>query len=163
MRPFLTVNGNINKGNKVLELQLLITNMEDPQVEVILLWSCLHLCKIDHLRIVSSDLIWYQFYLLDNGFCSTLSTIFYGSTIADINWHQSTLPFGFGGLGISEASTSAPAASVASVTHLKFIICFVMPSIFVNQTLYRNVHQDSQCSIQLLKLQFNDLTAQLDF
>ena len=112
---------------KVLYFQSLIVDLEDKQVELHLLRSCLGVCKINHLlRTVPSNLISDQLTLFDCNLCLSLSEII-GSSISDTSWRQASLPFCLGGLGLRQASSTAAAAFTASVNLSKFLSDFILP------------------------------------
>ena len=62
--------------DKVKDLQTLILEIDDPQVELHLLQSCLNVCKINHLlRTIPSEIILNQLGKLDENIRSTLAGI----------------------------------------------------------------------------------------
>jgi len=90
--------------------------LEDPQVELHLLWSCLGSCKIIHLlRTVPFSILqpWFDFSLR---IC--LSHIVQCSP-SDPSWHQASLPFRLGGLDLRELTQSAAAAFVESCNSIR--------------------------------------------
>ena len=88
--------------------------LDDPQVEMHLLRSCLGVCRINHLlRSVPKDNILNQLYRFDDALRSSLGRVIH-STIPDTSWQQASLPFRLGGLGVKSAVHSADAAYVAS-------------------------------------------------
>ena len=96
--------------NKVLESQARLMDLENPQVALHLLRSCLGLCKLNHLQCtvptsIVSDL-WRHF---DDGLRHSLGSITQ-SSISDAAWQQASLPVRYGGLGLRTALPSAPAA-----------------------------------------------------
>ena len=106
---------------KVLYLWSLIVDLEDPQVELHLLGSCLGVCKINHLlRTVPSNLISDQLTLFDCNLHLSLSEII-GSPISNTSWKQASLPFRLGGLGLRQACSTAAAAFTASVNLSKSV------------------------------------------
>ena len=111
---------NVNKTvDDALDIQLKTLEMEDPQVELHLLRSCLGICKINHLlRTVPKDVIYDQLLKFDIGLRSTFLQIIHTS-IPDHAWLQVSLPFRLGGLGIREAVRSSSAAFIASVNQSK--------------------------------------------
>ena len=100
--------------DKTAITQDLLTDLDDPQVELHLLRSCLGSCKLNHiLRTVPSDLISCHLTRFDDNLRSTFGDVAH-CAISDQAWSQATLPFRLGGLGIPQASTSAAAAFYAS-------------------------------------------------
>ena len=69
---------NVNKTvDDALDIQLKILEMEDPQVELHLLRSCLRICKINHLlRTVPKDVIYDQLLKFDIGLRSTFYKLY---------------------------------------------------------------------------------------
>ena len=98
--------------------------MEDPQVELHLLRSCLGICKINHLlRTVPKDVIYDQLYRYWSPvyFLQIIHT-----SIPDHAWLQVSLPFRLGGLGIREAVRSSSAAFIGSVNQSKQLACVLL-------------------------------------
>ena len=175
------VNSSISK---TLSLQSSILALEDPQVELHLLRSCLGICKLNHiLRTVPHDIVCDQLNTFDKSLRSSLSDILQCS-ISDISWKQATLPFRLGGLGLRQASSSAAAAFTASTSTTKGLADFILPPTepsphsfpgesssfnhFLTQiratTLPDNLSPCSQSSLQaaLNETLMEDLTHQLD-
>lgn len=123
-----------DKIQKVLDLHTIISSMEDAQIELHLLRSCLGCCKITHLLrtgTVPLDLIQDQVILFDQSLRHTLSTILHCS-INDQSWAQASLPFRLGGLGIRRALDSASAAYLSSTFHSKILACsslYIVPNV----------------------------------
>ena len=92
---------------KVKQLQSSILELNDPQVELHLLRSCLGIGKVNHiLRTVQPDLIAKELDDFDNHLTelrSILSDILHG-TVSENAWTQASLPFRLGGLGLRSAS-----------------------------------------------------------
>lgn len=106
---------------KTLSLQSSILELEDAQVEMHLLRSCLSVCKVNHLlRTTPRFFIEEQLHKFDRGLRSTLADII-RSPISDLSWSQATLPFRFGGLGLRESFTTAAAAFTASANTSKHL------------------------------------------
>ena len=94
-------------------LHALIPDLQDPQVELHLLRSCLGSCRVNHiLRSVPPGPILPQLQEFDKSLRSTLSEVLHCS-IPNQAWTQATLPLSMGGLGLRQASRSASAAFVA--------------------------------------------------
>ena len=100
--------------DKVLNCQNHLQDLQDPQVELHLLRSCLGICKVNHLlRLVPCDRFSLQLSRFDCGLRSCLERISH-SSLSDMAWSQATLPIRLGGLGIREACRSHSAAFVGS-------------------------------------------------
>lgn len=100
--------------NKAVEMQDKILDLDDPQVEMHLLRSCLGACKVNHLlRTVPKCNLTDQIHHFDKSLRSSLGRIIH-STIPDASWEQASLPFRLGGLSIRKTMDSADAAYVAS-------------------------------------------------
>ena len=99
---------------RVSVLQGRLRDLDNPQVELHLLRSCLGVCKLNHLlHTVSPDSILPQLQLFDSNLRHSLSCIC-NSSVSDQAWHQATLPLSLGGLGLCEASCVSPAAFLGS-------------------------------------------------
>ncbi|XP_062503718.1 uncharacterized protein LOC134180557 [Corticium candelabrum] len=100
--------------DKILDWQDRLTALEDPQVELHLLRSCLSLCKLNHIiRTVPGFKINDVLMQFDSGLHHSLEALS-SSSISDLAWKQATLPVCLGGLGLHEASRSSSAAFVGS-------------------------------------------------
>ena len=100
--------------NKMLELQSYLGDLEDPQVDLHLLRSCLSTCKIGHLlRTIPLAVADEQLQCFDVGLRSILSQILRCS-ISDKSWLQATLPLRLGGLCLRESQCVSPVAFFAS-------------------------------------------------
>ena len=100
--------------DKVLDIQSHLNDIDNPQVELHLLRSCLSVCKVHHLlRTVTPGLADSEFSRFDRGLRQSLEVITH-SSIPDSSWLQATLPVGTGGLGLREALTSSAAAFIGS-------------------------------------------------
>ena len=96
---------------KVTAAQDSIAILEDPQVELHLLRSCLGSCKIIHLLRTVPFCILHSFLeQFDSNLKSCLSCIIQCSLPND-SWCQATLPFRLGGLGLHSSFSSAAAAA----------------------------------------------------
>ena len=114
---------------RVQSLHHLIPDLQDPQVEMHLLRSCLGVCRINHiLRSVPPGPILQQLHDFDSSLRSTLGEILQ-CPISDQVWTQATLPFNSGGLGLRSASRSAPAAFVSCCNMSKSLALQVLPSL----------------------------------
>ena len=72
--------------------------LDDPQVELLLIRSCLSVCKINHLlRTVSSEIIENQLDVLNDGLRSALSSTV-KAAVSEYVWLQANLPYRLGRL-----------------------------------------------------------------
>ena len=100
--------------DKVLNCQDHLMDLEDPQVEMHLLRSCLGVCKLNHiLRTVPTYWIDQELVRFDSGVRHSLEVLSH-SSISDNAWKQATLPIRHGGLGLRESIRTAPAAFIGS-------------------------------------------------
>ena len=100
--------------DKVLQAQNHLQDLEDPQIELHLLRSCLSICKVNHLlRSVTPGVGTNALIHFDEGLRHSLGAIT-RSSISDSAWLQATLPIGKGGLGIRESLPTAGLGFVAS-------------------------------------------------
>ena len=112
--------------DRVSVLQTRLQDLEDPQVELLLLRSCLGVCKLNYLLqtippgSIDSELLRFD----DNLRCSMSSIC--NASISDQAWLQATLPCSLGGLGLCEAFRTSSAA---------FLGCCVSSSAFCSQLL----------------------------
>ena len=96
---------------RVSVLQGSLWDLDNPQVELHLLRSCLGVCKLNHLlRMISPDSILPQLWLFDSNLCHSLSCIC-NSSVSDQAWHQALC---LGSLGLHKASCVSPAAFLGS-------------------------------------------------
>lgn len=103
-------------------LQSSITELNDPQIELHLLRSCLSVCKVNHLlRTVPLSDMSDPLLIFDVNLRATLSKIIHGS-VPGPSWTQATLPLRLGGLGLREASPSAHLAFKASCSLSKQLV-----------------------------------------
>ena len=90
--------------NKIWESQQRLQHMENPQVELLLLRSCLSLWKLNHiLRTVPPDRVLGQLQPFDINLWNTLESII-DCSLSESSWQQATLPIHLGGLGLRKAS-----------------------------------------------------------
>ena len=100
--------------DKVSALQGHLQDLENPQVELHLLRSCLGVCKVNHfLRTVPPNSILPQLQLFDSNLRYSLSRVC-NASVSDQAWRQATLPLSLGGLGLRKASCVSPAAFLGS-------------------------------------------------
>ena len=96
--------------DKVAVTQDKLAMLDDPQVELHLLRSCLSSCKIIHLlRAVPLSVLRPFLYQFDHNLHSCLSRIIQ-CNLSDHSWCRSTLSFRIGGLGLHKSVLSASAA-----------------------------------------------------
>ena len=91
-----------------------LDDLEDPQVELHLLRSCLGLCKVMFLlRTLPPGFAPEAFKHFDAGLRRSLERIT-NSFLDDLAWQQASLPINMGGLGLRQASAFALPAFVGS-------------------------------------------------
>ena len=104
----------MQKVDSVLENQSFLPELNNPQVELHLLRSCLSLCQINNLlRTVppgTTDHHWTRF---DTGTRRSLELIT-KTSLPDASWQQATLPMRMGGLGLRQTATTSAAAFLGS-------------------------------------------------
>ena len=84
--------------NRILEAQSHLSDLDDPQIELHLLRSCLSVCKLNHLlRTTPPDRVLGQLQRFDEGLRHSLQAILW-SFVSDLSWMQATLPIRMGGL-----------------------------------------------------------------
>ena len=104
----------LNKADKVLAMQDHLDDLQDPQVELHLLRSCLGLCKVIFLlRTLPPGSAPEAFKRFDAGLRRSLERIT-NSSLDDPAWQQASLPISMVGLGLREASAAALPAFVGS-------------------------------------------------
>ena len=108
--------------DKIVAIQDKLVDLEDPQVELHLLRSCLSVCKVTHLlHCVPSSSLGSFPSRFDLRLRECLSRILCCG-ISDSSWTQATLPFRLGGLGVHESEHSAAPASVGSCNNSSYIL-----------------------------------------
>ena len=112
--------------DKIVAMQDKLVDLEDPQVELHLLRSCLSVCKVTHLlRCVPSSSLGSFPSHFDLRLRECLSRILC-CRISDSSWTQATLPFRLGGLGLRESERSAAPAFVESCNSSHILVsCLV--------------------------------------
>ena len=96
--------------DRVSVLQERLRNLDDPQVELHLLRSCLGVCKLNHLlRTIPPGSVDSELQRFDDNLRRSLSSIC-NASISDQSWLQATLPSSFGGLGLRGALHASLAA-----------------------------------------------------
>ena len=107
-------------------MQSHLSDIDDPQIELHLLRSCLSLCKINYLlRTIPPDLITTSYNLFDCGLHQSLESIIH-SSLVDTSMLQASLPISLGGLGLRRASSSAPAAYIGSLNSSKDLVLHLL-------------------------------------
>ena len=107
-------------------------DLEDPQIQLLLLGSCLcsclSSCKMIHLlRTVPPDKAIDQLCDFDMNQHHTLEAIVQCS-IPDSSWQQATLPVHLGGLGLREAKRCLAAAYLGSCNSIQNLASCLLPS-----------------------------------
>jgi len=107
--------------SKVAAAQDSIAILEDPQVELHLLRSCLGSCKVIHLlRTVPLNVLRSFLEHFDANLRNCLSRILQCS-LPDDSWRQASLPFRLGGLGLRSSYHSASAAFIGSCNSIRLL------------------------------------------
>ena len=102
------------KVTNVHNMQIHLADLDNPQVALHLLRSCLGQCKIAHLlRTLPPGSASESFLLFDSNLRSSLESILC-SSLDSTAWHQATLPICLGGLGIRSAANSSLPAFLGS-------------------------------------------------
>ena len=102
------------KVTNVHYMQIHLADLDNPQVALHLLRSCLGQCKIAHLlRTLPPGSASESFLLFDSNLRSSLESILC-SSLDSTAWHQATLPICLGGLGIRSAANSSLPAFLGS-------------------------------------------------
>ena len=124
--------------DRVSVLQACLEDLEDPQVELLLLHSCLCVCKLNHLLSnilpgsINSELLRF-----DDNLLHSLSSIC-NASISDQSWLQATLPCLLGGLSLHEASRASSAPFLGCCVS-SFALCSQLLSsfrVFYNLVFY---------------------------
>ena len=103
-----------------------LSDLENPQVELQLLRSCLSICKINHLlRSVRPGIANGQLSSIDDDLRQSLGRIT-RSSISDFAWSQAVLPIGKGGMGIREAVSTSPSAFLGSCNSNRKLVNFLL-------------------------------------
>jgi len=107
--------------SRVVAAQDSIAILEDPQVELHLLRSCLGSCKIIHLlRTVPFSILRSFLEKFDSHLKGCLGRILQCSLPSN-SWCQASLPFRLGGLGLRSSSSSAAAAFLGSCNSVRLL------------------------------------------
>ena len=123
---------------KILDWQDRLTALEDPQVELHLLRSCLSLCKLNRIiRTVPGFKINDVLMQFDSGLHHSLEALS-SSSVSDLAWKQATLPVRLGGLGLREASRSSSAAFVGSCNSSRQLSLRLL-----NDSAFMPVHEEN--------------------
>ena len=120
--------------DKVLNSQSHLQDLNNPQVQLHLLRSCLGSCKLNSLlRTVPPSLGSDQFVRFDKGLRRSLGVITH-SSISDSAWHQATLPLQVGGLGLKEAVPNSSAVFLGSCNFSRNLVSFFLDKNAFNTT-----------------------------
>ena len=120
--------------DRVSILQTRLGDLEDPQVELLLLRSCLGVCKLNYLlRTIPPGSMDSELLRCDDNLRRSLSSIC-NASISDQSWLQATLPCSLGGLGLREASRASPAAFLGCCIS-SFALCSQLLSTFSGSTI----------------------------
>jgi len=112
--------------DKVLASQAHLADLDDPQVELHLLRSCLGLCKVvSLLRTTPPGSIDHQLQRFDDGLRSSFSKIM-RTSVSEKAWQQAALPVRVGGLGLRSAVRSHAAAFLGSCNLSRDLITFLL-------------------------------------
>ena len=124
--------------DKILDWQDRLTALEDPQVALHLLRSCLSLCKLNHIiRTVPGFKINDVLIQSDSGLHHSLEALS-SSSVSDLAWKQTTLPVHLDGLGLREASRSPSAAFVGGCNSSRQLSLR-----FLNDSAFVPVHEEN--------------------
>ena len=112
---------------RVLKLEAilsLLTSLEDPHIQYVLLRSCLGLPKFMYcLRTTDPATAMQLYQRLDIAQCATLaSCIGAAFSTADPQWNLASIAVSLGGFGIRSAAAHAPAAFVASILQTESMV-----------------------------------------
>ena len=114
--------------DKIVAIQDKLVDLEDPQVELHLLRSCLSICKVTHLlRCVPSSFLSSFLSRFDIRLRECLNRILCCG-FSDSSWLQATLPFRLGGLGLRESGHSAAPAFVGSCNSVRILVSRLVDS-----------------------------------
>ena len=126
-----------SRMGKVALTQEKLSLLDDPQVELHLLRSCLSSCKIIHLLLTVPFTILKPFLLqFDHNLRSCLGRIMQCS-LFDTSWRQASLPFRLGGLGLRESAFSASPAFLGSCNSVRELASTLL-SVDINQLSFPN-------------------------
>jgi len=114
--------------DKIFNIQDKLALLEDPQVELHLLRSCLSVCKVTHiLRCVPASSLGSFPSRFDFRLRECLSRILCCS-VCDGAWWQATLPFRLGGLGLRDSERSANPAFLGSCNFTRSLVARLVGS-----------------------------------
>ena len=109
----------LQRVEKIREFLKKLPDLQDSQMESTLLRHCLSLPKIFYsLRTCPPDFVREATTVFDDLIRDTLSDIA-GGPLSDWSWRKASLPVSLGGLGLRNASTTAPAAYISSTSETK--------------------------------------------
>jgi hypothetical protein len=115
------VKERVHKVTQVLEA---LTSLADPQVQFVLLHSCIGFPRFNYCLCTYQPSLLSQVYSeFDEAQCAALTNIV-GASIAidDRQWLHAFLPVSLGGLGLRSALAHSSAAFVASITQTKNLV-----------------------------------------
>ena len=111
----------------------LLADLEDPQIELHLLWSCLGVCKSLTCYVVPLKTICNIFFWYDTILRASLDHLWCG--LSDSVWYQATLLFRLGGLGLCDSvntigwcnDVSSLSCSLLNVPSIVSLVCALQP------------------------------------
>ena len=140
--------------DRVSVLQAHLEDLEDPQVELLLLCSCLGVCKLNHLlRTIPPGSMDSELLRFDDNLRRSLSSIC-NASISDQSWLQATLPCSLGGLGLREASQASPAAFLGCCVS-SFALCSQLLSSFSGYSITLSSIPGKELAITCLSASFS--------
>ena len=111
---------------RLSQAHALLGDLEDPQVELHLLRSCLGVCKVTHLlRCVPPDVVQSFLPRFDALLRSSLDRIC-RCGLSDNAWCQATLPFRLGGLGLRDSVSTIVAAYLGCCNDVRSLSCSLL-------------------------------------
>jgi hypothetical protein len=109
------------------QAHLLLTEMDDPQVELLLLRACLGSAKMTYLtRVTPPDTVIPFATAFDNSMRSCLGRICQDD-ISDAQWMQAGLPLSMGGLGLTHTARVSSAAFIGSAEYSCAVVLDLVP------------------------------------
>ena len=125
-----------SRMDKVALTQEKLSLLDDPQVELHLLRSCLSSKIIHLLRTVPFTILKPFLLQFDHNLRSCLGRIMQCS-LFDTSWRQASLPFRLGGLGLHESAFSASPAFLGSCNSVRELASTLL-SVDINQLSFPN-------------------------
>jgi Reverse transcriptase (RNA-dependent DNA polymerase) len=109
------------------QAHLLLTEMDDPQVELLMIRACLGSAKMTFLtRVTSPDTVAPFATAFDNSMRSCLGRIFQDD-ISDAQWTQAGFPLSMGGLGLTHTARVSSAAFIGSAEYSCAVVLDLVP------------------------------------